>query len=54
MMTSQIWDRTAIRYKLLGYFRRCCRCDAEYSLDQPNEDDIASNVTCEQHLGTML
>lgn len=34
-----------VRHKLLGYLGVVVDVDAEYSLDQPNEDDIASNMT---------
>ncbi|MEQ4923938.1 heat shock protein HspQ [Proteus hauseri] len=45
MIASKFGIGQQVRHKLLGYLGVVVDVDAEYSLDQPNEDDIASNVT---------
>ena len=45
MIASKFGIGQQVRHKLLGYLGVVVDVDAEYSLDQPNEDDIASNMT---------
>ena len=44
MIASKFGIGQQVRHKLLGYLGVVVDVDAEYSLDQPNEDAIASNM----------
>lgn len=44
MISSKFGIGQQVRHKLLGYLGVIVDIDAEYSLDQPEEDDIASNM----------
>lgn len=44
MISSKFGIGQQVRHKLLGYLGVVVDIDAEYSLDQPEEDDIASNM----------
>nr|WP_314266864.1 heat shock protein HspQ [uncultured Moellerella sp.] len=45
MITSKFGIGQQVRHKLFGYLGVIVDVDAEYSLDQPHDDDIASNNT---------
>ncbi|EMM5119268.1 heat shock protein HspQ [Providencia stuartii] len=45
MITSKYGIGQQVRHKLLGYLGVVVDVDAEYSLEQPHDDDIASNST---------
>lgn len=45
MIASKFGIGQQVRHKLLGYLAVIVDVDAEYSLDQPEEDDIASNMS---------